>query len=564
MSFVWFWTFWHWSKESFREGSLLRSPLHGIAGHWDEWFRHEASESDRAAIAKTGRSEASQRQFISWLLRRWAPEADLRRNQLAWRFVLGQLGLVHPFNRWKAFEKYRARYGVGGIAAIVLTAGSSGEPEDVRLVEALALPADFAALAVVPEGFQADSLELESSRQAARSLLCGKGFLVFLALWLAAGRRPYPPWLKTALGLGWAAVAALIFYLLLGPDPGDRLFLLSATLMALWTGLVLVAVSVAGSHAFLAWRQGRSWRSQLDQSQVRLRMDSGLMLKGASAGLPFCLNTLLALYRAEARPASRPWLWQQPFHNAHCKSEAWAATGVITAEGRLKPVVLEPKVRACLQREGIQHILTPRQPGASRNLVNRLVAALIPPGGEAAATPPAAGEVRLGFAAEEPCLRVHPCRHLAQALMHLGELTSAPQVVLNILAVAMSAAMLLSLHDVRNILRPPAAPIVAAPSSSSPAYLWVSLDTKNPDDFLVVLESGYWSNRRAPVTPHSGPNASMRAEIQLQRAPAPSNEDREDGIVWVERRQRFLSREFAHGERIGRYDVSYVNRLGRE
>ena len=46
MRFVWFWTFWHWSKESFRHGSLLRSPLHGIGSHWDEWFRHEASERD--------------------------------------------------------------------------------------------------------------------------------------------------------------------------------------------------------------------------------------------------------------------------------------------------------------------------------------------------------------------------------------------------------------------------------------------------------------------------------------------------------------------------------------
>ena len=54
MRFVWFWTFWHWSKESFREGSLLRDPLHGIASHWDEWYQHEASENDRAAIKDIG------------------------------------------------------------------------------------------------------------------------------------------------------------------------------------------------------------------------------------------------------------------------------------------------------------------------------------------------------------------------------------------------------------------------------------------------------------------------------------------------------------------------------
>jgi len=55
----------NWSKESFRDGSLLRSPLHGIGGHWDEWFRHEASENDLQAIAKAGRAETSQRQFRS-------------------------------------------------------------------------------------------------------------------------------------------------------------------------------------------------------------------------------------------------------------------------------------------------------------------------------------------------------------------------------------------------------------------------------------------------------------------------------------------------------------------
>src|SRR5436853_514752 len=49
MRFVWFWTFWHWSKEGFRAGSLLRSPLHGIGSHWDEWVRHEASDSDRVS-----------------------------------------------------------------------------------------------------------------------------------------------------------------------------------------------------------------------------------------------------------------------------------------------------------------------------------------------------------------------------------------------------------------------------------------------------------------------------------------------------------------------------------
>src|SRR5260221_8826384 len=178
MSFVWFWTFWHWSKESFRGGSLSRSPLHGIAGHWDEWFRHEASESDRAAIGMTGRTEVMQRQFIGWLLSRWSREADLPGNRLARHFVLGQLASVQPFKQWTAFEKYRTSYGIGGISAIVLTEPSSGEPDNVRAVEALVLPADSTAPTVVAEDFQADTIELETPRRAAMSLLRGKGFLV--------------------------------------------------------------------------------------------------------------------------------------------------------------------------------------------------------------------------------------------------------------------------------------------------------------------------------------------------------------------------------------------------
>ncbi len=201
---------------------------------------------------------------------------------------------------------------------------------------------------------------------------------------------------------------------------------------------------------------------------------------------------------------------------------------------------------------------------AARWHINRLAAALKPPRQEPAVAPPSTGTVRLGFAAEKPVLRVHPCWHVAQALLRAGEFTSVRQMALNVLAVAVSVVMLLAIPGLRGIILPPPAPIVMAPSSDSPGYLWVSLDTENPEDFIVVLESEYWSNRRAPVTPHSGANGSMRAEIQLRRAPAPGDNDPENGIVWVERRHRLLIREFAPGQRVGRYDLSYLNRLGHE
>jgi hypothetical protein len=416
----------------------------------------------------------------------------------------------------------------------------------------------------VAEGFQANSIELETPRHAAMSLLRGKGFLFFLALWIASGQRPYPQWLKAVLSLGWFAVGGLILYLVAGPEPGQKLFLLSMTLVALWSGLIIVAVTVIAMQSFRAWRQGRIWHAKLEESQMRLRMNGGLTLKGGSAGLPFCLNTLLSLYRADIHAVRSSWIWRRLFHKLHCDSEAWAATGVITADGYLKPVILEAKLRACLQRGDIKHILTPRQPGVVPQAVNRLANDLTSRRSEHGPTPQPHSEVRLGFAAEEMFLRIHPCRHISQVLMRLGEFTNTRQMALNVLAIAISVAMLLALPDLRAILRPSPAPEAVAPSSPSPYHLWVSLDTEHPDDFQVVLESSFWANRRARVVRYGGADASVRAEILLHRLASQNFGDGEDGTVWVERRRHFLHREYAPGERVGRYSLSYLNHLPHE
>jgi hypothetical protein len=148
--------------------------------------------------------------------------------------------------------------------------------------------------------------------------------------------------------------------------------------------------------------------------------------------------------------------------------------------------------------------------------------------------------------------------------MAIGGLRSAWQLALNAVAGLASTAMLVALPDLHSILLPPPVPAVVAPSSPSPYYLWVSLDTRHPDRFLVVLESGFWSNRRAEVTRQGGANPSARAEIRLNRPVRQTASDAEDGTVWIERRRRFLLREFAPGERVGRYSFSHVSRLGHE
>src|SRR6267378_3464773 len=259
MRFVWFWTFWHWSRERFREGSLLRGPLHGIGSHWDEWYLHEASENDRAAITSSGQTESTQREFIAWLFLHWARVANWPGNRLTPRFVLGQLAQVPPFNQWPAFKEYRTSYGLGGISAIVLAEGSAGEPGDVRQIEAIALPDDSGSIApkVVPEGFQADTAQLDIPRRAAISLLPGKGLLIFLALWITGGRRPYPRWLSIVLSVAWIGIAGAMLYLLAGRDPGERLSSIVSLLLAFWVGLMLIGLTAMVSQSFRAWRAGK-------------------------------------------------------------------------------------------------------------------------------------------------------------------------------------------------------------------------------------------------------------------------------------------------------------------
>ncbi|HEX6628994.1 MAG TPA: hypothetical protein VF105_13670 [Gemmatimonadaceae bacterium] len=558
MSFVWFWTFWHWSTEGFRSGALLRSPLQGIASYWDEWYRHDSSESDRSEIDVTGSSVFEQRRFVCWLARQWAKEARWRDEMLPARYVLAQLSRVAPFDKWTAFDKYRTTYASPGIAAIVLDEESAGEPGDVRRVEAVALPLDedAAAASIVSDGFHTDGGELNTARRAAMSLLDGKGLIVFLGLWLVTGARPYPRYLRILLLAGWLAVVGLIVRLLIGPDPGTRLVTFAAILFTLWFVLVMTGVGVASALAFSALRTGRALRTRTEQRQLHLRMTDGLSVHGGSAGLAFCLNSLLATYRSHPLVASRSWLWATFFRRLRGASRTWAATGIVDADGSVEHVVLEPKIRACLRNPGITHVLTPWQAEAKQSAIEK-IATTARRVGPALPNP---GMV-LGFASTKPKLRSHRCRHAAQSVMAVGEFTSKSQLVANMLGLAVTVVMVLALPDLRNVLRPPDAPRVVAPGSPSPYFLWVSLDTDRPDAFKAQLESEFWSNRSADVVSYGGADGSVRAEMRLTRNGRPGTIDDQNGTVWIERRRKFLGREFRPGERIASYPLSHLNGL---
>lgn len=562
MPFVWFWTFWHWSTEGFRSGSLLRSPLQGIASHWDEWYRHESSDSERNAIDAPGSSVFEQRRFVRWLARQWAKEARWRDEMLPARYVLAQLSRVAPFDRWTAFDKYRNTYAAPGIAAIVLDEDSAGEPGDVRRVEAVALPLDedAAAAAIVSDGFHTDGGELNTARRAAMSLLSGKGLIVFLALWLFTGARPYPRYLRILLMAGWLAVIGLIVRLLVGPDPGDaRLVILNAILFTLWSALVVTAVGVACALAFNAWRTGRALSMRTEQRQIHLRMRDGLSVHGGSAGLAFCLNGLLATYRSHPLLANRSWLWERFFRGLRSASQTWAATGIIDADGSVEQVVLEPKIRACLRNPNITDVLTPWQAEAKQSAIEKVATTarslrptLQNPG------------MALGFASGKRKLRSHRCRHAAQSVMAVGDFTSKSQLAANAFGLAVSVVMALAVPDIRNVLEPPDPPRIVGPGSSSPYYLWVSLSTGRPDAFKAELESGFWSNRRADVIAYGGADGSVRAEMRLNRNGRPSTIDEQDGTVWIARRRKFLGREFQAGERVASYPLSHLNGLNHD
>lgn len=556
MGYVWFWTFWHWSKEGWRAGTLLDGPVHGMAGHWDEWYRHEASPGERAAIAEAGRTPASQRRFVAWLARRWAADARWCGAHPPARVVLSQLAVLAPFDEWAAFARYRDRWHVPGIAAVVLGEASAGTADDVRTVEAICVPAesDAGTPPVVAQGFHVDPAELAAARDAVASLLGGRGTARLLALWVAAGQRPWPRPVAIALAAGWVAAAVLVAWLLVGPDPGGALPALAGALLALWGTLAATAVLTAAVVAAGAWRAGRRVRARVLRGQLRLRMEGGLTLIGGSAGLPIALNMLLAALRVRERGDAGAWLWRRIARALRAAAPAWAATGVVTADGRVHPVVLAPKLRAVLRHARVAHLLAPAQREASPRAVAQARLSTRP------ATPAAGAEVRLGFAAAMGALASHRARHLAHATLAAAGLRSRWQAATGALALVASALVLPALPDLRAIVRPPRAPEIVAPTSQAPHQLWLSLETRHPRDFVVTFESGFWSNRRVPVV---GGDLAGRghAAIPLARRRAVLPVDVTDGTLWVERRPRFLWRTFAPGARVGRYSLSYVSRL---
>lgn len=560
-SFTWFWSFWHWSTESYRIGASLRSPLHGIGGLWDEWFQHEASDGEREAIDRVGRNVERQRHFIHWLVRRWGCDARWRGVSPHPRYVLAQLASLPPFDRWRAMERHRHGYGPGGVLAVVLSEGSAGESADVRAVQALLVPAAARgeSIPVVAEGFHVDSAELRAVQEATRSVLQGAGLARLLVLWVGTGRRPYPRWLALLLAVGWCAVTLLLARLLLADDPGNRLEPMAWALVVAWSLLAAIGVGTAAAVAIAAWQTGRALGREAATGELHLRLADGLRLVGGSAGLAFALNAVGAVLGHRRGVARHAWLWDRLRRAGRANRGEWAATGVLHPSGAISPVALEEKLRACLQHAQVEQLLAPRQREATAGFLARLLRDLPAPAPRAAD----GGAVRfapLGFASRSRRLEVHTCRHLAGALLVHGGLASRGQRWLNLMAASVTVCMLLGLPDLHRLLVPPAAPMVIATAGSSPFDLAVTLDAPSAAAFVVALESRSWANRREPL---QRAGDVSRANLPLRRLAQRTTWELDDGTLWVERRRRLLWREFAPGERVGSYSLRYLNQLNR-
>jgi hypothetical protein len=557
--FVWFWTFWHWGNEGFRSGVCSQPPLSNIARLWNEWFQYEASAEDREAIEEVDVDAATQKEFVEWFLSGWSPRAIPKNNQLIQGFILRELATTAPFNRWPALAGHELLREVGGVSAIVLEDTSVGRASDVRPVEATLLPPEPLAQKgrIAAVDFKADLSELNAARQAVIKTVAGAGTVRFLSWYVVTGPRQYPLWLTAVLRVSWFSVAGLIAFLRFGPDPGSALNILAAALLTLWVVLTLAAALSVGRQIISARRAGQKLAHHIGEDEILLRMPGGLQLKGGSAGFAFCLSILDAINRAYPDAASGSWLWQRFFDRLREKAPSLAATGIVGDDGQIKPVEIGAKLQACFENPRIETILSPRQREASQGALRKLLPSAVPKMGANPASE-ANGKSR------SRRLLLMTCRTLTDAVIKIGRFTSGAQTATNLLALLCSVTMLIALKDVWCILVPPAPPIAVAPSSPSPYFLWVSLDTPHPEFFQVALESPMWANRHALVARYNTPPASIRAEIRLIRIRSPNTPVLDQGTVWIERRPYFLGRGFESGERVGMYTVSYINRLGYE
>jgi hypothetical protein len=168
----------------------------------------------------------------------------------------------------------------------------------------------------------------------------------------------------------------------------------------------------------------------------------------------------------------------------------------------------------------------------------------------------------LGYATGFIPLRLHRCSRAEAAFFAISGLSSIWQLTLNVMAIVVSVVVVATARDLRCILIPPPAPVPVAGSLAGTDTLHVTLETAHAKYFRAALESDVWINRRIAFSVARGAPATARLQVSLVRTAGQSSAKTDDGTVWMERRYLFWGRQFRMSEKVGRYSVSYLSRLG--
>ena len=245
------------------------------------------------------------------------------------------------------------------------------EAEDVRRVEALALPADGAPL-IAPEGFQADAAELETATSRRQKSALRKGSADVPGA-LDGGRASALSTLaEKRTGAGWLAVAGLILYLL-GSGTGRGVVSMERAVGGALERVAAGCRTVAAGQGFRAWRQGAdlghttgavrcaAHERRIDAQRwigwVALLSEhtSGHLRRGASGERPLVALATLhpsAAFRPRISGPPREWSRRMGASSRWCSNRNCARVSIKSAS---------------------KHILTPRQRDGGQRAIDRLV-----------------------------------------------------------------------------------------------------------------------------------------------------------------------------------------------
>lgn len=373
-----------------------------------------------------------------------------------------------------------------------------GVPAGGRRVCAIAYPRTVDSLHAGPRTVavnatrsEIDPVSLARSRASVSKVLFGQGSPIFLILtllhsrpWRLLSDRPRSAWVHWVVVALLCACPALFAAMFWTPSAG----LVHALARTLVVGVPLVVLSVAGT---LAWAgiAGRGWSRELNANHLALFVDEeSHRSEGISFSLSVCLGILLAIHERRMDGEGPRTLWSRLCYRlGDAVHRSWAS-----------------------------------------------------------ATPTSSDGVYFGDRFTRP---VGGSLHLSSALLVLSGAHMQGWRVLLLTLVLLVAGMTPFLGGVAFpspvSLPNPGARLISLQLPGKGDTLIVDVQTDDPDELFVRVNSAYWSNREAMV---QGGQAVCYlrpcAMIALARSARTDLDDLHAGYVEVFRRHRLLGREF--------------------